>query len=288
MIQDMIINSNDASFVADVINESRTRPVIVDFWAGWCGPCKQLTPLLEKVVKEAKGAVRLVKIDVDKNPGIAGQLRVQSLPTVYAFVEGRPVDAFMGLKPESELSAFVKSLIKDDGQTDIDAVLTMATTAFETGDMNGAMQAYAMVLEAEPENLKALAGLAKLYLKVGQTDHAKQVLESVPLDAKSAEIDAMRAALELLQQDPQDTDALIKAIADNPQNHQARFDLASALAGIGDMSGAIDQLLIIIKSEPNWQEDAARHYLFKIFQALGHQNELTKQGRRKLASMVFS
>jgi len=288
MIQDMIIDSNDASFVADVINESRTRPVIVDFWAGWCGPCKQLTPLLEKVVKEAKGAVRLVKIDVDKNPGIAGQLRVQSLPTVYAFVEGRPVDAFMGLKPESELSAFVKSLIKDDGQTDIDAVLTMATTAFETGDMNGAMQAYAMVLEAEPENLKALAGLAKLYLKVGQTDHAKQVLESVPLDAKSAEIDAMRAALELLQQDPQDTDALIKAIADNPQNHQARFDLASALAGIGDMSGAIDQLLIIIKSEPNWQEDAARHYLFKIFQALGHQNELTKQGRRKLASMVFS
>jgi len=273
---DLIKEGSDAGFVADVIEASKVQPVIVDFWATWCGPCRQLTPALEKAVLAAKGAVKLVKIDVDKNPAFAGQLRVQSIPTVYAFVDGKPVDGFMGAVPDSQIKTF------------IDRLLALAFESLELGDIGGAAQAYAQALQLEPQNVKAIAGLARCYLTGGDAERAREVVNMAPEAAKDAELDSVRAALKLASEPVSETADLDRRLAADPDDHEARFELAKALAGRGDMAGAADHLLTIIARNREWNDQAARQQLLTVFEAVGPSSDVAKQGRRRLSSILFS
>ena len=284
----LIKEGSDATFVADVLEASKVQPVIVDFWATWCGPCKQLTPALEKAVTAAKGAVKLVKIDVDKNPSFAGQLRVQSIPTVYAFVDGRPVDGFMGAVPDSQLKAFIDRLTGPAEPSDLDQVLAMAKESLDAGDTGGAAQAYAQALQMEPENIKAIAGLARCYLVGGDAERAQEVVDMAPAGAKDAELDSVRAALALAGEAQSETGPFEKRLAANPEDHEARFELAKALAAQGRMEAAADHLLTIIEKERGWNEDAARKQLLTIFEAAGPTSDVAKKGRRRLSAILFS
>ena len=283
-----IKDGSDASFMADVIEASRAQPVIVDFWATWCGPCRTLGPALEKAVAEAKGAVKLVKIDVDKNPAIAGQLRVQSIPTVYAFVDGQPVDGFQGAVPESQIKAFIARLAGPPEPAQIDEVLTLAAESLALGDVGGAAQAFAAALQIDPANLKAIAGLARCYLTGGDIERAGEVLQMAPPEAKDPELDGVRAALKLAAEAPSETRALEQAVAANPDDHQARLDLAKALAGQGQFEAAADHLLSIIAMDRDWNDQAARKQLLTVFEAAGPTSEVAKQGRRRLSAILFS
>jgi putative thioredoxin len=286
---DIIKDGSDAGFMADVVEASRETPVIVDFWATWCGPCKQLGPALERAVTAAKGAVKLVKIDIDRNPAYAQQLRVQSIPAVFAFVDGRPVDGFMGALPDSQVKAFVDRLAKQGGaDAGLDEVLAMAREALEAGDLGGAAQAYAEVLQQEPQNAKALGGLARVYLLGGDSERAREVLDMAPEDAKDPDLDSVRAALALAAEAPSDVREFETRLAADAGDHDARFELARALAGHGRLDEAVDHLLAIIAADREWNEQAARKQLLTIFEAAGPTSELAKQGRRRLSAILFS
>jgi putative thioredoxin len=285
---DLIKDGTDASFAADVIAASREVPVIVDFWATWCGPCKTLGPQLERAVLAAKGAVKLVKIDIDKNPAYAEQLRVQSIPTVYAFKGGRPVDGFMGAVPESQIKAFVERLGGPAAPSDVDNLLAMAKESLELGDLGGAAQAYAEVLAHEPDNLAAIGGLARAYLDGGDAERAREVSDMAPADAKNADLESVRAALSLAEAAPSETSEFDARLAADPNDHEARLELAKALAGRGDFAGAVDQLLEIITRDREWNDEAARKQLLTVFEAAGQVSDVTKQGRRRLSAILFS
>ena len=285
---DLIKDSTDATFMADVIEASRTTPVIVDFWATWCGPCRQLGPALEKAVADAKGAVKLVKVDVDKNPRIAAQLQVQSIPTVYAFVDGQPVDGFQGAIPASQIKAFIDKLAGPSGPSDLDELLALAAESLALGDVGGAAQAYAQALQMDPANVKAIAGLARCYLLGGDEERAREVVQMAPAGAKDAELDSVKAALALAADAPSDTSEFERRLAKDENDHAARLDLAKALAGRGQLDEAADQLLKIIERDRDWNDGAARAQLLTIFEAAGHGSETARRGRRRLSSILFS
>jgi len=284
-----------ATFAADVLEASREVPVIVDFWAPWCGPCKQLGPAIEKVVNEAKGAVKLVKINIDENQDLARQLRIQSIPTVYAFKNGQPVDGFMGAIPESQIRVFVQNLAGPGGHGGHDhaeEVLAAADEAFAAGDVAMAAQAYGHVLQDEPGHPKAVAGLARAYLKSGDVERAKSTLQLVRPDGANDEaIKGVEAELKLREQAQAasgEVDALNAKVAADPKDHQARYDLALALDGKGDREGAIEQLLELIRRDRKWNEEAARKHLVTLFEAMGPTDPRTIAARRKLSSILFS
>ena len=289
---DVVMDGTDQGFMQDVIETSQTTPVIVDFWAPWCGPCKTLGPMLEKHVRAAKGKVRMVKINIDQHPAVAGQLRVQSIPAVFAFAGGRPVDGFMGAVPESQIKSFVEKLQAAGGpDAGLEELLALGEESLSIGDMGGAAQAFAEALQAEPENVKAIAGLAKVYLAAGEAEQAREILASAPESAQNdAGITSVRASLDLIEDSTGAGDPLVlqAQLQDNPKDHQARFDLARALIGRGDLDGACDALLLIVESNRDWNEGAARALLLKIFDASGAGSDLSKSGRRRLSSILFS
>jgi putative thioredoxin len=287
---DLVKVGTDQSFMADVIEASRTQPVLVDFWAPWCGPCRQLTPLLEKSVRAAKGKVRLVKVNIDENPAIAGQLGVRSIPAVFAFDKGRPVDGFMGAIPESQIKLFIDKLAGSIGAEDVNDILAQAAESLKLGDMGGAAQGYAAAMQMDPQNPKAIAGLARCYLAGGDAAHAKEVLAMAPPEkAGDSEIAGVRAALDLAAQaGGADPAALAAKVQANPADHQARIDLARALAARGRLDDAVDQLIESIRKDRTWNDEAARKQLLTIIDAAGPSSETAKSARRKLSSILFS
>ncbi len=287
---DLIKDSDTENFVADVIDMSAKVPVIVDFWAPWCGPCKTLGPALEKVVRHAAGLVRLVKINIDENQQLAAQLRVQSIPTVYAFKDGRPVDAFQGAVPESEVKRFVDRLT-EGAKPPLDEAIDQAGEALAAGDAEAALGVYSQVLEQEPENAAAAAGIIRCAIALGDAAQARQMIDGMP-DAVRAtpEVAAAIAAVDLAQEgeNPADIMALQDRLAADENDHQARFDLAVALYGDDDPDASIEQLLELVRRNREWNEEAARLQLVKIFDALGPTHSATVAGRRGLSSILFS
>jgi putative thioredoxin len=296
---DPIKNSNTRGFMADVIDASHDTPVIVDFWAPWCGPCKQLGPLLEKAVREARGAVRMVKINIDESPEIAQQMRIQSIPVVYAFVQGRPVDGFVGAVPESQIKTFIKRLMQTAGaampDSPVEQALEEAKALMEAGDFANAGGILAQVVQHDPTNAIARARLARAQLAAKQHKQARDTLAAITADkmkdpAVAAEANAVKAALELAESAGAagSMQELKAKVAADPNDHQARLDLASALYAAGDGEGAIDTLIDSIRRNRAWNEEAARKQLLKLFEALGPTDPRTVQGRRKLSSVLFS
>jgi len=279
------------TFVKDVIEESRRQPVLVDFWAEWCGPCKQLTPVLEKAVRAAKGKVKLVKMDIDKHPSIPGQLGIQSIPAVFAFVNGQPVDGFLGALPESQITAFIERVTKDRIGGEEKDLLKAAEEALAKGDAAGAAELYAQVLEQDSGNVAALAGLARSYVRTGALDQAKQTLALVP-EAKrnDSAVAAARAALDIAEQAKSvgPLSELEQKVAANPLDPQTRFDLAVALNSKGRRAEAVDNLIEIVKRNRKWNDDGARKQLVQFFDAWGPTDEATVNGRKRLSSILFS
>ncbi|SDM17458.1 thioredoxin [Maricaulis salignorans] len=290
---DLVKDSSDSNFMADVVEPSKSVPVLVDFWAPWCGPCRQLGPMIEHVVRQAEGAVRLVKINIDENPGIAQQLRVQSIPAVFAFKDGQPVDGFMGALPESQIKDFIQRISgKGPSEAELKAIVDRGMAGLESGDLGGAAQDFASVLQLDPGHASALAGLARVWLKSGDIDKASEILGQVPADrAGDPAVEAARTALELANAAPADdavTAGLRQAVAATPTDLQARYDLAEALLAGGDHAGAADQLLAITALDREWNEQAARTLLLKIFEAAGPMSDVARDGRRRLSSILFA
>jgi putative thioredoxin len=288
---DVIKDATSASFKVDVIEASRAVPVIVDFWAAWCGPCKQLTPQIEKIVRGYGGKVRLVKVNVDENQAVAAQLRVQSLPTVFAFRDGQPVDGFVGVQPESAVKAFVDRLVADDAELGIGDLLKTAQELLDQDDLQGAAEIFATVLQEDRTNGEALAGLASCYLRSGDAVRAKQTLSLVPPDKKElAAVRSVEAAIDLAGKisGGGEIDALRQRLAVDAGDRQAHFDLGVALAAAGDRAEALDLLLDLVRMDRKWNEEAARKQLLQLFDAWGPKEPLVMEGRRRLSSLLFS
>lgn len=288
---DLIKDGTEASFMADVVEASREVPVIVDFWATWCGPCKTLGPALEAAVVAAKGKVKMVKLDVDRNQMIAQQLRVQSVPTVFAFWQGQPVDAFQGALPGSEIKKFIEKLTALAGDGGLADAIAAAEEMLEQGAIADAAETFIAILGEEPENAAAFAGLARTHIAAGNLDQAEAMLNSAPAAiAKSQEVDAAKAQVELARQaaNAGPVGELKAAVEADPANHQARFDLAVALNASGEVEAAVDELLDLFRRDREWNDGAARAQLFTIFEALKPQDPIVLKGRRKLSSIIFA
>jgi putative thioredoxin len=291
---DLIKDTTTQTFVKDVIEESKRQPVMIDFWAPWCGPCRQLTPALEKAVRAAKGRVKLVKMNIDEHPAIPGQMGIQSIPAVIAFVNGQPADGFMGALPESQVNAFIEKITKGvpaAGEPNIAEIIAEAEAVLAEGDAATAAEIYAEALAVDATNIAALAGLAKCYVATGAIDQAKQTLEMVP-EAKRSEaaVKAVQAAIDLADQAKSvgPVVELEQKVAANPLDHRARFDLATALNAMGKRSEATDHLLEIVKRDRKWNDDGARKQLVQLFEAWGGADDATVEGRKRLSTILFS
>ena len=292
---DLIKDTSEATFMADVVEASQTVPVIVDFWAPWCGPCKTLGPMLEDAVRAAKGAVKMVKINVDEAQQIAGQLQIQSIPTVYAFFKGQPVDGFQGALPQSEIKAFIDRVIKAGGGEapgeELSEAVAAADDMLAEGAAQDALDTFAAILGEDPNHAGAYGGMVRAYIALDQLDQAEAHLNGAPIEiSKAPELEAAHAQLQLARQaaDAGPVAELQAAVDANPDDMQARFDLAQALYAHGDTQAAVDQLLTLFGKDREWNDGAAKTQLFTIFEALKPNDSIALNGRRKLSSMIFA
>ena len=290
----VITEVSEATFMKDVVEASKERPVIVDFWAPWCGPCKTLGPQLEEAVKATNGAVTMAKINVDENQAIAGQLQVQSIPTVFAFSNGQPVDGFQGAVSASEIKAFIDRVVGANGgevESGLDSAITSAEQMLSEGEFEAAIETFSAILEEDANNLKSYIGLIKCHIAVGDLDQAEAILNGAPLEiSESPEIESVHAQIELAKQarDAGPINDLVSLIEKKPGDHDARFKLAQALHGAGQIEDAVDQLLELFKRDREWNDGAAKSQLFIIFEALEPNNAIVLNGRRKLSSLIFA
>ena len=285
---------SEATFMQDVVEASKERPVIVDFWAPWCGPCKTLGPQLEEAVKAANGAVTMAKVNVDENQAIAGQMQVQSIPTVFAFSNGQPVDGFQGAVSASEIKAFVDRVVAANGgevESGLDSAVASAEQMLDDGEFEAAIETFSAILEEDANNIKSYIGLIKCHIAVGDLDQAEAILNGIPLEiSQSPEIEAVHAQIELAKQarDAGPINELALLVEKNPDDNDARFKLAQAFHGAGQVEDAVDQLLELFKRDREWNDGAAKAQLFTIFEALEPNNEIVLNGRRKLSSLIFA